>query len=306
MRRVLVPVVLLGLLILPASTLRGADPPASSATQFVFDALCADCHDQYVAAMAGRVHGRVRAFEVQGRAVGCQGCHGPGGAHAESGGEVAFAARPDGADGACLDCHRGKGMAAWRGSAHAAEGLSCGDCHAIHEARAPLDSCRDCHADVLAALQLPSRHPVRDGKMSCASCHDVHGNGVALLAKGAQRVNDACYDCHQDKEGPFVFEHAPVAESCSNCHTAHGSVANNLLTLNEPALCLQCHELHFHNGYRSPDAVEVDVGGIPRENSNGPRGFNLAFATKCTQCHAPVHGSDLPSQTVTNSGALAR
>jgi len=32
-----------------------------------------------------------------------------------------------------------------------------------------------------------------------------------------------------------------------------------------------------------------------------------AYATKCTQCHAQVHGSDLPSQTVPGQGrALTR
>ena len=34
----------------------------------------------------------------------------------------------------------------------------------------------------------------------------------------------------------------------------------------------------------------------------GPSGFRQAFATKCTQCHTQVHGSDLPSQTVPGLG----
>ena len=108
------------------------------------------------------------------------------------------------------------------------------------------------------------------------------------------RVNDACYDCHQDKEGPFVFEHAPVEESCANCHRPHGSAANNLLTLGEPALCLQCHEFHFHSGLLSPDG-EVEVGGSERANPYGAESMNVAFSTKCTQCHSQVHGSNHPS-----------
>lgn len=75
-----------------------------------------------------------------------------------------------------------------------------------------------------------------------------------------------------------------------------------MLVANEPMLCLQCHEFHFHAGYRASDSREVDVGGIEFENRNGRRGFNIAFTTKCTQCHARVHGSDLPSQSVPGRG----
>ena len=273
---------------------------------FVGDAACAECHEEVAVAMAQQIHQRIQGFEVQGRAVGCEGCHGPGSAHAEEGDATLIRAFREGEAGqACVDCHRTQGMARFKASIHAANGLACQDCHSVHEAsRGPLETCADCHAEVVAELQLPSHHPVREGKMSCSSCHDVHGVGVALLAKDHQRVNEACYDCHQEKEGPFVFEHAPVAESCSNCHRPHGSVANNLLTVSQPSLCLQCHEFHFHAGYKPPEDEEVDVGGIARENLYGAEGFNIAYTTNCTQCHAAVHGSDSPSQTVTSGRAL--
>lgn len=45
---------------------------------------CYECHDP-----AGlgehNVHMRIGSFEVQGRGVGCEGCHGPGEAHVEEG-----------------------------------------------------------------------------------------------------------------------------------------------------------------------------------------------------------------------------
>jgi hypothetical protein len=34
------------------------------------------------------------------------------------------------------------------------------------------------------------------------------------------------------------------------------------------------------------------------------RGFQMAYTTKCTQCHSQVHGSDLPSQSVSGSGKV--
>lgn len=265
--------------------------------------LCAACHEDVVDAFAGTVHARIRSFEVQGRTVGCTGCHGDGTRHAEEADPSLIRSFADGANQeVCASCHQSKSHFAWNASTHAAEGVGCLDCHSVHEADAPLATCRQCHAEVEAQMQLPSHHPVREGKMDCASCHDVHNAVAGHLKTPTGRVNDLCSDCHLDKEGPWVFEHPPVMEDCSICHTPHGAVADNLLLANEPMLCLQCHDFHFHAGYQASDDHEVDVGGIPRENLNGRTGFNIAFSTKCTQCHARVHGSDLPSQTVPGGG----
>lgn len=292
-------------------------PPADSmggweaTAELVGDATCAGCHEDTVEAMAGRVHARIKSFEVQGRPVGCEGCHGPGSAHAESTDPSMirrFGPEQPAAD-TCIECHRAKGQSAWRASTHALEGIDCTSCHTIHgDPQVKADaSCRTCHGDVEAMFQLPSHHPVREGKMTCASCHDVHGAEEGALKTHLQRKDELCFTCHQAQEGPFVFEHAPVEEDCSICHTPHGSVANNLLTVAEPALCLQCHEFHFHAGYDASVNAEVDVGGIERDNPWGPEGFRRAFATSCTQCHTRIHGTDLPSQSTPGRGeALLR
>ena len=39
----------------------------------------------------------------------------------------------------------------------------------------------------------------------------------------ARHLNDTCYDCHAEFRGPYLWEHAPVPEDCSNCHDPHGS-----------------------------------------------------------------------------------
>jgi DmsE family decaheme c-type cytochrome len=281
---------------------RGAGWEASA--DHVGDTTCAGCHEDILEAMQGRIHARIQSFEVQGRTVGCEGCHGPGSEHAASM-DAAMIRRfgPDApASETCLDCHRGKGQTEWHASAHAIEGLDCTQCHTIHGTSTPEQSCRTCHGDVEAQFQLPSHHPVREGKMSCASCHDVHGAAEAALKGPIGRKDQLCYQCHQAIEGPFVFEHEPVEEDCAICHSPHGSVANNLLTVSEPALCLQCHEFHFHAGYDAAEAAEVDVGGFERENPWGPEGFRIAYTTSCTQCHTKIHGSDLPSQSVPGRG----
>ena len=271
---------------------------------FAGEEMCGMCHDEVAAAMANQVHMRIKPFEVGGHAVGCQGCHGDGTKHMEEEGDPSyirtFEDKTQEDVDACLQCHQLKGQGEWHASVHAAEGLTCFDCHTIHTHTNPRESCRKCHADVASQMQLPSHHPVREGKMSCVSCHDPHAATEAMM-RTQGRVNDLCYTCHQDKEGPFIFEHEPVEENCLLCHDPHGTVANNLLTANEPMLCLQCHEFHFHAGLASPDGP-VDVGGTERENPFGRDSMNVAFTTRCTQCHPKVHGSDLPSQTVPGRG----
>jgi hypothetical protein len=71
---------------------------------------------------------------------------------------------------------------------------------------------------------------------------------------------------------------------------------------NEPTLCLQCHDFHFHAGYKSPDEHEIEIGGIERANPFGEQSMNIAFTTNCTGCHSHIHGSDSPSQGTPSSG----
>ncbi len=267
---------------------------------------CADCHDEVATGMSHQIHMRIQPFEVGGRTVGCEGCHGEGSAHMEEGDAAlirTFADRSAADAEACMTCHqhRGAGMSEWHASTHSMEGVVCFDCHAIHDTKKrPLDSCKGCHQESYAQLELPNHHPVREGRMSCVSCHNPH-RATEFQLDTDMRLNDLCYTCHQDKEGPFIFEHEPVVEDCRLCHVPHGSVANNLLTANEPMLCLQCHEFHFHAGLVSPPGA-IDVGGTERENPHGTDSMNVAFTTRCSQCHSQIHGTDLPSQALAGGG----
>ena len=298
----LILIVLAGLSALPV----GAQTDLAKATP-VGSEICLECHE-LEALGPGNVHMRIEPFEVQGRDVGCESCHGPGSLHSEEADPALIRGFADGgyeASEVCVSCHRSKRLHEWEASVHALEEVACDSCHSVHQAYEPEATCQECHAESVAAFQLPSHHPLREGKMECSSCHDVHASTEAML-KTRRRPNDLCFTCHQAQEGPFIFEHEPVQEDCSLCHQPHGSVVNNLLVANEPMLCLQCHEFHFHAGYRSADAAHVDVGGFERENPFGAQGFNIAFTTSCTQCHARIHGSDTPNQTVTGRGAMTQ
>jgi predicted CXXCH cytochrome family protein len=313
-------------------------PPAAAST-VVGAETCAGCHDAVAAQFSHSAHGDLAAFERRGQPAGCESCHGPGGKHAESGDPtdiLGFADRPAASvNSACQTCHRGDHAMAWAGSAHAMSDLTCINCHRIHQSRevvagpravegtppphanAPAakgslvkresELCYGCHNDMRAKFSASSHHPVREGKMTCSSCHEVHGTGQQnALLKTDERKNDLCYRCHSTKQGPFMFEHAPVDEDCMTCHDPHGAISNNLLKQGEPFLCLQCHEMHFHNARLSPNTpFSLPAGGST--NPNGASGFMRAFGTRCTNCHTKIHGSDLPSQGVTGGGkALTR
>lgn len=298
----------------------------------VGQAACLECHDAIAAAFGKTVHGRLAEFELMGGTGGCEGCHGPGSQHVKSDrydrifrfGELTA----DESAALCAKCHSSGKLMEWTHGEHALADVACTDCHALHgggkfalKQQEP-ELCYGCHQEQMAKASFPSHHPVKEGKMTCSDCHNPHGE-----LQTAELARDLCLECHARHQGPFVFEHAPVEEDCSICHDPHGSVADNLLLQNEPFLCLQCHESHFHamrigaDPAATPltglayDANALDgsipagtptaANGIPFSNSHGTEGWKMAFGTKCTVCHSVVHGSDLPSQsspTIGNNG----
>jgi DmsE family decaheme c-type cytochrome len=204
----------------------------------------------------------------------------------------------------CLECHKGNPTMAWHSSTHAQYNVACADCHNAHpsnavqrfvdihhthvrrDKRLPMSVnqpfvCYQCHPKTAAQFELPSHHPVREGKMVCSDCHDSHGGQEKNLREPT--VNLVCYRCHADKQGPFVWQHPPVEENCAICHNPHGTVANNLLHQPTTFLCLRCHSGH-REFRRNPDRNVY---------------IRQPFFTDCTICHAQVHGSDLPAATLT-------
>ncbi len=231
---------------------------------------------------------------------GCQSCHGPSAGHMAVGPDgvrspppVSFKKGGEPAerrDAVCLGCHQAEAGMHWQGGGHQSAEVACTDCHTIHTRNDPAMSpaggtnlCLDCHRELRAELLRPSTHPLREGQMSCTDCHAPHGSSApAELVR--DDVNTTCYDCHAEKRGPFLWEHAPVAEDCSHCHLPHGSNHRNLLQARTPWLCQQCHLAAFH-----PSNVESAMGLPPRGASGQLMGRD------CMNCHSQVHGSNHPS-----------
>ncbi len=211
----------------------------------------------------------------------CEGCHGLGSLHGDS--EEPLDTRyPSSED--CLSCHESGRTShlSWATGDHERAGLICSDCHNVHN-REPahvrraqqvglghLDAdstlCVQCHMDVAARLNFPSHHPVREGMLSCTDCHAAHGDRRTALGDRTR----LCAGCHQDYVGPWIFEHTPVAEDCMTCHNPHGTASYDLLDTSQPALCLSCHTVPLVH----------DPTIRPAE-----------FYTRCSDCHAAIHGS---------------
>jgi DmsE family decaheme c-type cytochrome len=185
----------------------------------------------------------------------------------------------------CLKCHTANAtfnLHNWNASTHSLAEVSCSDCHKIHgshnlkvKLRDTAAMCEKCHEDIKAAFLLPNHHPVPEKKIFCTDCHDPHGGSAERNLK-KDTVKATCTQCHPEKEGPFVYDHADISEDCRTCHAPHGSVNNNLLILREPFLCLQCHPSHRISGATTAETKQ-------------------AYYTRCSDCHSQIHGTDLPS-----------
>ncbi len=265
---------------------------------YVGSQVCAGCHATQVAAFNLTLMGKIfrNPRNAQER-LGCEGCHGPGSAHVKAGGGrgvgnmITFRFddqrhTPEEYNAICLSCHEKGERTLWRGSTHETRGLMCTNCHTVMVNVTPkfqlaklteMDTCFQCHKNKRAEIWRSSHMPVREGKMTCSSCHNPHGSYSEALLKETT-VNDNCYKCHAEKRGPFLWEHAPVRENCTNCHDPHGSVNDFLLKISRPRLCQQCHaNLTGHPGNpRNP----LSVYAINRE---------------CQNCHSQHHGSNSPS-----------
>ncbi len=281
----------------------------SNGATYVGTDECLTCHQQQAEEFAATAMGKVlmKSPRTDAERRGCEACHGPGSRHVEAvqaGEDVAgtlLAFRPDAGEpafeqnAACLQCHEQGGQAYWRGSAHETRGLACVSCHsvmarspergqlaksdsrtALTARRAASEICLGCHPNERAQLQRPSHHPIREGKLTCANCHNPHGTVTEALLKGFS-VNETCYQCHAEKRGPFLWEHPPVRESCLNCHDAHGSINEWLLKVKQPRLCQLCH-------------MESTHAASPFDARS-----RFVFNRSCANCHPLVHGSNHPS-----------
>lgn len=290
--------------------------PASPPADFVGNETCIACHEPQGRAFEKTKHAKLDTIPGwKDKAQGCEGCHGAGRLHAEDPsikGRIVFFKAMDAkaVSETCLACHAGKeNHNNFRRGEHWRNNVGCTDCHAVHgpghknfkpgsnaligraAAQRPNDAdsamlhqsepmlCVSCHNEVKSQFSKPFRHKVMEGTMKCSDCHNPHGGFEAKQTKLSVGADQACIKCHSNKQGPFVFEHAPLKlEGCVTCHSPHGSSNAKMLNRSQiRQVCVECHT------------------GITEELSPQlPSRHNQASLRErqCTVCHSAIHGSN--------------
>lgn len=281
---------------------------ASGQAQFVGSTVCRGCHPTVAAPFFKNPHFKsVAAGNQPPELTGCEGCHGPGGAHvAAKGGKTtiprAFSLmKPEAVIETCLTCHaKDLNRANIMRSQHTLNQVACTSCHSIHHSTTPKallaktqhEVCYGCHTNVRAQFSMPFKHRVNEGFMECTDCHNPHGTNGPTWRMGARprmvtqekSVEEPCLKCHVDKRGPFMFEHAATRiDGCETCHSPHGSP--NPRMLKRPVVFTVCLECHTGAGNFGRSGQ-----GIPQQaffhDMTTPRFQN------CTTCHVRIHGSN--------------
>lgn len=177
---------------------------------------------------------------------------------------------------ACESCHG-------PGSLHAEEG------NPKFITKNSAEACFSCHAEKRARFELQFHHPVTEGRMNCADCHEIHAPVTTMSGRTSlQRPNEACFKCHKEFKGPYVFEHEPMREACQVCHEPHGGVYEKLLVADQSSLCLRCHWEQAAN--TTGGTLGGVTHGLKPVGSGGD--YEIGEGEECTDHHRAVHGSN--------------
>jgi len=301
---VITAVLLLGFsyLISPFDTLAQQGPGDDADSQFAPQGVdtCLTCHNNpLITSILSTPHGDSSVAGSPFAHAACETCHGASPDHVSrfqppaivfEGSALFEASAATAQNQVCLNCHQSRETVHWTASAHEAADLTCVTCHTIHgddqvtltEALA-VDQCLTCHLEQRSRLNRRSHHPVAEGLMTCADCHNPHGSSTTGMLIGTS-LNDLCTTCHTEKRGPFLWEHQPVTEDCTTCHEPHGSTQDRMLSVRQPFLCQGCHSEAYHPSflYSGDDTPPVGAG-------------QSVVGSSCTNCHSTIHGSNHPS-----------
>ena len=295
------------------TTRQTQNPPAG----YVGSEACQACHEDQFVNYNRTPHARLASNKSwKDKVTGCEQCHGPGKEHIDGGGDatkiISFKGKnqKDISD-ICLKCHAGRDEHNnFRRGEHWRNDVGCTTCHTSHSPevaernpgsvtflsesrRRNIDFltanmlrgsepqlCLSCHTEMKAQFNRPFHHRVLEGTMKCSDCHNPHGGFEQKQTRASTGADTGCLNCHVDKQGPFVFEHAPLKiDGCAMCHAPHGSSNPKMLIRSSVRqLCLECHS----------NAGEIGAPGTPSFHNQATVRYQ-----NCTTCHVKIHGSQV-------------
>jgi DmsE family decaheme c-type cytochrome len=275
----------------PAQAQAAATTPTNS-SEYAGAETCKTCHADIYNGWEKSPHWQQTYKEGGIAKHGCEDCHGPAAFHVADPSDTSklFLFEKSSSkqiNQRCLSCHAGgtQHMNAIN-SVHSKYDVSCVSCHSPHHGKdsdfllvkSQPELCYSCHLQQKAQFDMPFHHRVNEGLIQCTDCHNPHGTVKPRQVRTSSTQDQVCFQCHTDKQGPFVFEHQPVKiDGCQTCHLVHGGPNPHMLKLsNVNLICLQCH-------------TQSTFSGAP----GAPSFHNQAsFFQSCVLCHSQIHGSN--------------
>lgn len=272
---------------------------SASAETAVDDETCLGCHDDMASSLSFTPHRLSSQYDKATTDISCTSCHSGASVHIEdpSTENISNPSNEKGLEAVktCSACHKAHNSLDNFGTdAHSNMQLNCSSCHKVHGKKKSLllddgtKFCLGCHADSKTEFMRRSNHPIRQGNLTCLSCHNF---SRAVDDNFSYDINRICGDCHPEHGGPYLYEHEPVnaysveGSGCIECHEPHGSENDRLLKQSGDNLCSSCHMV--------PQHFQV----LPPHDS--------LIKNSCLSCHSEIHGSfnsnlfldpDLPSK----------
>ncbi|MGQ9650217.1 MAG: cytochrome c3 family protein [Phycisphaerae bacterium] len=282
------------------------------------DRICGECHESHFARLAGGHdftgkpdlrNARNRGPAETGKCVFCHAIHGTTGPLLWS----ATAKNPEKPDEMCLACHADEAQSAAKAAPvlQHPSGTSTTGKVALADSRYPLydDRCR----------QSPN------GFVTCASCHDVHGDSrddhALVRGDGPNKSPTACLACHETARPiestmhsqKFMQRHLIAANDdrsarfCAPCHVVHDETLGPQVVdhsagmvdqfSSDTKLCLECHgaggrstlvRVTVHPIFHLRNMVASEQPGfLPLADNQGR--LREEGQVTCQTCHLP-HG----------------
>ncbi|HEU4597774.1 MAG TPA: DmsE family decaheme c-type cytochrome [Pyrinomonadaceae bacterium] len=294
---------LCGASLYPSTAATQKPPPkeqgqTAQAGNYVGEDTCLDCHSDQSAHYLKTAHAKLKKESSwKGKVVGCESCHGPGGAHVETMAEALggglepaqvkdkkivnlAALSPKDSSDTCLKCHAGREEHNnyMRGE-HFRNDVGCISCHSSHSP--------------------PPAGANLAGSNVFVSQANAEKPGFAAEKMLRASEPQLCMQCHTETKHQFnmPFKHKVLegAMKCSDCHNAHGGFEQKQarLATGADAACVKCHT--DKQGPFTYEHAPVKTEGCaschtPHGSANPRLLRTSSVAQLCLECHTQDHG----------------